>query len=142
MEVKGIMGLVFLVIVGVAFAIPVLTSFAEEATVPQSITNEAMTCTNATTQILDNDNVLSATFVLSNGTVTIDSGNYTLTTSSGAVAIDGLDNAIYGSSCLATYDYYSDMYQTDSSNRTITILLPVLIALALLAMVTKAFGMW
>jgi hypothetical protein len=134
-QVQPLIALMVALIVGIAVAVPVVIDFVSQATEAQSVTGEAVTCTNATTVTLDNDELLAGTFALTNGTVTIGSGNYTLSTTAGTVEFTTLDNDIYGSSCVASYNYYSDAYQDASTSRTLTGIVPLLIVVGLVLVV-------
>lgn len=133
-QVQPLIALMIALIVGIAVCVPVVTDMVTQATSSAGVTNEALTCTNATTQTLTYDNLLAGTFVLQNDTggVTIGSGNYTLSTSAGTIQFIALNNTLYPADvCIANYTYYPDAYQTSSTNRTLTAVLPMLFVVAL-----------
>jgi hypothetical protein len=139
--VKPLIALMIVLLVAAAAVVPIVVNLASQATEAQTASSESVTCTNGTTQTLDYDDLVTGTFTLTNGTVTIGSGNYTLSTSAGTVEFTTLNNTIYGTSCSATYNYYADAYMTNSTNRTLIDLLPLLVAIGMLLLVTGYFKM-
>lgn len=138
-QVQPLVALMIALIVGIAVAVPVVIDMVTQATSSASVSNEAITCTNSTTQTLTYDNLLAGTFAMANGSTgtvyVFGSANYTLSTSAGTVNIINISNSVYGSSCVANYTYYPDAYQTSSTNRTLTGILPLLLVVALVLIV-------
>lgn len=137
-QVQPLIGIMVALIIGIGVAVPVIIDQVNQATSSADITNEAMTCTNATTQTLANDNLLSGTFTLQNDTggIVIGSGNYTLTIATGSVLFTTLNNTLYPADvCVANYTYYPDAYQTSATSRTLTGVLPLLFVVSLVLIV-------
>lgn len=142
MDPKIILTVIVAVLLLLLVGVPIIAELTSKATAAQIATNEGITCTNGTTVTLKNDNLVDTGVTLTNGTITVASGNYSVTASTGKIWFIQYNSTIFGTSCYVTYDYYDDSYQTNTVSRTVTGYILTFIALVGLVLVTKHFGLW
>jgi len=136
------------VIVAAILLIPI-SDTSGRATLPQSITNESVTCADNSSWIagtsnatLTYDNVVPGTETVTNDTASLTSGTeYYLYNTSGIVAFSQCNSSVGSAengTWNVTYQYYDDIYQSNSLDRTITGYIPVVVAATIIAATAAA----
>ena len=115
---KGLAGIaaILLVVSGI-IGLVIVDTITGDTVTPGSITNETVGTANASgylSETLDNYPVVAVSSVYCNDTTTT---NYTVTTATGAIVVDGADCT--SDVVKASYTYEDDNYFTNSISRTI-----------------------
>lgn len=117
MEMQKLIGLITTILVTViilAISLVVMQGFSEAQISSES---ETITLLNGTAVDLSHTGIRASTFSLSNATVTLGSGNYTLAATTGKVTL--IDNTYNDSEWTAAYDYGEDLAAYTSTESSI-----------------------
>lgn len=136
-QVEALVGLLVVLLVGVALAVPVITDTVNTATQSVTVTNEQLAGVNATSDTLAYPKLVTSLTVYNatGGSVEITDGNYSLDSTNGVITWTTLDNAVYPAPQFANYTGHNTAYQTSGTTRTMLNLLPLLVVIALVLVV-------
>lgn len=143
-------GLFIVAIVGIMVAVPVISELTTGATESTNVPNESINFVlNNTDYTLGNvpiENV-NALYAQAAHTYAINTTRYLVTGNAIRIYTNGttaLPNITNGSTVYyyADYDYYGSGYVNNTASRTILVLLPLFVILALLVIITKIAGLW
>lgn len=136
-QVQAIIGLMVVLLIGVAVAVPVVTDTVNTATQSVTVTDEQLAGINGTSETLDYPKLVSGLTVYnqSGGVGEITSGNYSLDSTNGVITWTNLNNTLYPAPQYANYTGHSTAYQTNGTSRTLLNILPLLVVVALVLVV-------
>lgn len=143
-QAQALIGIMVAIIIGVAVTISVINSTYTQATTTYSVTNESVNyAANGTTYALANDHLVSGSVTLTNITMAIGSGNFTVDYTDGTVKLilssvsfnKNISTGYYNTSYQWRYGYY-----VTGTPKTLLGLMPVLVAVVLVLAVVGVIG--